>query len=244
MVQDIDFLPLSYKHDRQRRQKRISRRITLVVFLALIVAGTIQQRKTQSRLQARSVVLKTEAGRLVAQIGNPQPTRDEIRRLDVRAELITRLRLCVSPTRVLQAVASSLPQYVSLTRCNLVQADVAHRNAREKPKSSNTPPPNSKSPGERDLEKLIEEAQKTAIVVTLEGLAPDDMAVSAYLGALQKTNLFDEIHLAYSDRTSYGEHILRGFRATLRVRRPEKPAPLESTGTIAGAPPARNGESG
>jgi len=225
MVQDIDFLPASYKHERERSRKRLSRRITLVVFLSLIVAGTWQQRRNRLTLEAQRDRLQLQAGRMLSQLGDPEQIKAEIRQRELHANLLAHLRLRVSATRVLAAVVRCLPKYVSLTRCELnLEEKSAPRQVRAvtagKVHPENRQEAKPKPPAERDLQAIRDESDHKVVTVSIEGLAPNDLAISSYIAALHDAGLFDDVQLQYSDTYEYGEHQLRSFEIRLQVRRP------------------------
>ncbi|HID23248.1 MAG TPA: hypothetical protein EYP14_12715 [Planctomycetaceae bacterium] len=227
MVQDIDFLPASYKHERERSRKRVSRRITLIVFLSFVVAGTWQQRQNRLALEAQRDRLQMQAARMLAQLGDPAKLEEQIHRCRVEADLLAQLRLRVSATRVLAAVVCSRPKYVCLTRCVLsidkggtYPSPPAVLTSKKKPPAG--PQAEPKLPTERDLQAVREEAERTVQVVSVEGLAPNDLAISSYIARLHDTGLFEDVQLQYSDAYEYGEHVLRSFEISLRLRRPKR----------------------
>jgi len=236
MVQDVDFLPVSYRHERERGRKKISRRVVLVVFLALIVAGTHQQRKRQTSLQAQRDRMQNQATQMLSQLEDPDALRAQTHQLEVQARLLTLLRARVPPTRILTAIANGLPKYVSLTSCHVTQATSKER----VPQKLASPKPDaasgSKTPEEQDLQTLCDARDQSFVHVQLEGLAPDDLAVSSCLAALQATNLFDEVQLIYSDTQEYAETTLRSFEIHLRLRQFDDVPDLERAAAIARVP--------
>lgn len=234
MVQQIDFLPASYRQNRQRRQKKLSRRIILLIFLGMVVLGTYQQRRTQSDLQARRDKLQNQAKRLTSRVGDKPAAEKEIRQQDFKANLIALLQIRVPPTRLLAAVTNCLPKYVTLTQCqtsydSYLATAAEKSDSKKKHKKAVNKSKDKPLPEQMDLERLKSDDQKTALFVTLHGIAPNDVAVWSYLAALKKTNVFEDVEQPVIDRHQYLDFELRKFEFRLRVKKPGRSAkPLKS----------------
>lgn len=223
MVHDIDFLPESYRQQRQRREKTVWRRAVLAVFLMLIVLGTFRMRDVRSDLDAQRIGLQQQANRTVAQLQDADEVRRRIEELDVKANLITHLRIQASPTRLLAVITGCLPRFVTLTDYTSAYESIA--SGRE----SNTKPPRHNSGAQSqeeesaevlDLQALRKRDAEKALILFLEGLAPNGVDVSTYLLALERADVFDEVTLLSNDPHPLGDAQLRRFKLRLRVRRP------------------------
>lgn len=222
MSQDINFLPLKYRQVRQSRRKKVWRRSVLIAFLALISAGVVGQRQMRSRLVLARDNLRSNADRMASQLEDPQRLRDEVARLDGHANVLAFLRVRVPPTRILSAVTNALPRFVTLTDLSIksepLPAPAAGRQV--------VPPANpaqlaTVSPAEKDLAALKKERDENSLFVTISGIAPHDIAIAGYLAALQRTGVFAEVVLLYTDQQLIEECHLRRFGARLKVNKPE-----------------------
>jgi Tfp pilus assembly protein PilN len=221
MVPSIDFLPATYHLQRQREHKTLWRRMMVFFFLALAVLGTWQQRQIRRKLELRRDELQTKAQGLMQAVPVKSKVTQELNSLETKSLLLTTLELRVPMTRMLAAVTKSLPELVSLNECHAeaglmessgpsVPAVIPAQISKEKP-----------PPFEADLTELRNASSRTAMMVTLSGIAPDDLAISAYLVALRETELFERVTLAFT-----GQHLVRGenwrnFQIRLQVRNPE-----------------------
>ena len=223
MVQQIDFLPTTYRQTRQCRQRMVSRRFLLVVFLGMIVAGTWQQRHIQARLQAQRDRLQSQAKRMDAQLDDADKVRQQIDKLEIKANLITRLRIRVPPTRLLAAMTECLPTYVRITQCRSTFSSFEDKSAG---KSAAHEEPAAEAEAEEesaeavDLKALQEQEKQTALFMTVSGVAPDDVAISHYIQNLELTDLFDDITLLYTDQYMFQAQRLRSFEMRIRVKKP------------------------
>ncbi len=57
-------------------------------------------------------------------------------------------------------------------------------------------------------------------MLTLSGIAPDDLAISKYLVALRETKLFERVTLAFTGQHQVRDENWRNFQIKLQVRQP------------------------
>ena len=220
MVPLIDFLPATYHLQRQREHKTLWRRMMVFFFLALSVLGTWQQRQLCRKLETRREELQAKAQGLMQSVPAKSKVTQELKDLETKSLLLTTLELRVPMTRVLSAVTKSLPEMVSLNECQaeagLMEISGAAIPAAIPAQISKEKPP----PFEADLTELRNATSRSATMLTLSGIAPDDLAISKYLVALRDTKLFERVTLAFT-----GQHQVRGenwrnFQVKLQVRHP------------------------
>jgi hypothetical protein len=221
-LRGIDFLPASYHEQRAQRKLKLRHRGLLAAAAVLVLIATALQYRERSRLASTRDLLEGRATSSLEQLHGAEAKRRQIEILEAQANLVTQLRVCVPPTRLLEAVTGSLPEFVSLSEFQVKREPVSRRAARAQAARQSTDPAQQEtpSPAELDLQRVIREQGDTALAVTIKGLAPDDLSVSSYLAALHRTNVFDEIQLLYTDQTKFRDVALRTFGIKLFVRRP------------------------
>lgn len=246
MVQEIDFLPLPWRQARIRGRTARLRRIALGVFLSVMVLGAVQQRRNLSELGKVRSRLQERSARMAAQIEPADQLRARVDELDAEAGVVTILRSRASVTALLASAANSLPEGVVLTDLRLSVEAVrppVESQPQSRPKTvPKAAPKVEKKPLIADLERLRAQQAESAVVLTLIGNAPDTVAISQYLAALEKTGSFDEIRLLYSAEVRERKRAMRAFEARLVVRRPGRPASMSKK--PAAAPAAVAGTSG
>ncbi len=223
MVQDIDFLPEEYKARCEQRRRQFWRRVVLVCMLLGIVVGWWQQRTRRLELEARRDQLQAEAAATLARLGSPDRLKRQLERRNTEANLIALLKLRPSFSRVLKALVAALPSYVSLTECTLDLTESGSRDLAARPPTTSgnqDAKAQRRSPAEQDLSELRETLRRQQLQATVQGLAPDDLAVYAYIRALLETGLFEKVQLAYTEAYEYGEYRLRSFKLLAVARRP------------------------
>lgn len=226
MVQSIDFLPASYHESKVRYRRKIWRRGILVITLTLIVIGTFEQRRQQKNLEAKCREVQQHAKKLTNSLNDASELRRRKHELQAKANLITYLRVNVPSTLLLSTVTNSLPEYVSLrsfrSTYEVGESTSAKDKHRPKPKSKGkkNDDAETKLAAEMDSEMLSEKSKLNDVFLTLTGIAPDDVAISHYLGNLNETKIFQEVKLIYSDRAALRELPMRTFEIRLRVKKP------------------------
>ncbi|HVV99184.1 MAG TPA: hypothetical protein VHB77_02520 [Planctomycetaceae bacterium] len=233
-IDDIDFLPPTYRQNRLRRQKQRWHRGIAVVFLVCLMAGSIQQWRTRAVLHGMRERLIEQGNRMSAQIGSPDALHAELQRLEGQAKLLTFLRLRPCPTRVLIALSTHLPDNITLTELNVKPEarprPISTTPATAKPADKSAP---EKLPEEQDLDKLKASAEDTDLAVVVQGFAHDDLTLAGYLSALQREPLFTHVKLVYSDEHQLFDHKVRKFSARLLLRAPHTEAAESSVANTA-----------
>lgn len=228
VVQDVDFLPATYRQTRLKRRQSIWRRSSLVVFLGLIAAGGLGQIEIRRQLVKNRDALRADADRIRSQLESPEELKTRIHRLQVEADLLTYLRIRVPPTRLLTSVARALPRYVTLSEFEL-RYEMPPLVAPTGPPTDPNAQKASKLPREKDLEELKKLNAGTKLCVNVSGTAPDDNAIAQFLKSLEKTGVFSEVTLLFTDLLVVDESNLRRFGVRLLVKPPpyttEPPAP-------------------
>ena len=223
MVPQIDFLPATYHVQRQREHKTLWRRMMVFFFLTIAALGTWQQRDLRRKLETRRDELQSKAEGLLQPVKAQSKLEQQLKELETRALLLTTLELRVPMTRVLTAITNSLPELVSLNDCQAETGLKETSNAR-----SGTLPPllvankdKKPSPFEADLAELRNATNLSATMLTLNGIAPDDLTISQYLVALRETNLFERVTLSFTGQHTVREETWRKFEVRLQVKNAE-----------------------
>jgi Tfp pilus assembly protein PilN len=221
MLPEIDFLPASYRQNQLKHRRQTWRGVVAVAFVALAGLGTFAQYRIHGRLEASRESMQSHAEQMTSQLDNADELYRRIRDLDAKANLVTRLRVRVPPTRILADVTSVLPEFVSLTEFRM-NIETSSAKAEEKPKRGPAAQNAATdiSPQAADLARLDEIDRRSTHVVSLRGLAPDDVAVSKYLAALERTGNYDQVQLLFTDHYTIRGQELRSFGIRLEVRKP------------------------
>ncbi len=226
MVPEIDFLPSSYHKAQMRQQKRTWNRFIVIAFLVLVGLGGVAQWRIESKLETERDKVLAQADRLTSSLRSADDLKRQIADLDLQADFVTQLHIQPRLTPLLNALATARPQYIRLLEVQTkyekmqVMQSLSKRKTRKKAAAKK-----EEDPFKADLERIRKNSGGQAYICTLRGVAPDDLAVSQFLAALQETEFFEQIILLYSDEYHFSEYKLRSFGMRLRLR------PLGESGT-------------
>ena len=222
MIPQIDFLPTTYHVQRQREHKTLWRRMMMLFFLTLAALGTWQQQDLRRRLEVRRDELQSKAEGLLQPIKAQSNLQQQLNDVEARALLLTTLELRVPMTRILNAVTSSLPEMMSLSECNAEPGQKEQSGLRPAvPRPLPTANKVTPSPFASDLTELRSAAGLSTLMLTLSGIAPDDLTISQYLVALRETGLFERVTLSFTGQHTIREETWRKFEVRLQLKNPE-----------------------
>jgi len=219
MIPEIDFLPASYHEARRRHRNRIWRRTIVVIFLTLVSLGTVRQREIQNGLLTQKKTLEERAQLMNEQLESPEQLNQKIKLVEIRANLLTAILLDESPAQLLSIISDALPDFVSLTefRFSFEQVKLKENSLRK-----NTPPGKQEEPLPEllDLKILQERYERENLVISLQGISPDHLAISNYMSHLNQVGLFKEIELVQSNESIFEGQPMRVFRLRMVVKAP------------------------
>ncbi|GAB4140166.1 MAG: hypothetical protein Tsb009_09380 [Planctomycetaceae bacterium] len=231
MIQNIDFLPQNYRRKKKHKHSLRWRRVILVLFFALAVAGSLRQRQTRTEVEKQRDLLRSQVASLEKQLTNPQILHARIEHLDRVASLRANLKINTQPTSLLTSITTKLPRHVSLTEYqHIVETKRQNRTGLQKPRQRSTSPAASLAAEEKDLKELSQKQKHQVVSVFIKGLAKDDFSISRFLNRLQSDAAFQEVQLLYTGEETFQNWPMRGFRIRLQIR---QPAPQQKTNQLA-----------
>ena len=219
-MHDIDFLPADYVCVHATRFSNNWLRVVFVAAVSLMATGWLTQIHSLNQLTARRSQLQQQTHELMSKLGSPETLRSELKVVENDGKLLDVLRLNVPPTRWLSAVVQAMPSSVFLRDIRSSREEITESPVRGTPGGNNTKPTEEMigDPVERDLDRLAKVIERQLLVISLSGTADDDQAVSSFLNALQRTNLFDRVQLLFTDQLGPGAGSQRSFAIRLRAR--------------------------
>lgn len=218
-MHDIDFLPADYVCIRETRSSNNWLRALWVTLATLMAVSWIAQASTTRQLIAHRNELHLQTQELRSQLGSRDVSIHEMAVAENRERLLDLLQFNAYPSQWLSVLSSALPPQVTLREIRSTQEGLANP---EVP-STNTDnlstvlDDEQTDSVERDVERLAHLAKRRSLVISLRGAASDDLAVSSYLNALQRTNVFDHVQLLFTDQEHARDGVSRTFAIRLRV---------------------------
>lgn len=239
-VTTLDFLPVEYVRLRETRRRHAQYRLIVCAAAGLIVCGIVGQLREQAVLSARVERMQRDLVTLEAQIADTAALQTELAALDEELRWWKLLRWRQSPADMLATFSSTVPQEVVLTA--LVLAGEARPIAATGGLSMSPTSPVPLPAARRDLDSLLRRRQAESVIVTIEGMATDDIAITHWLTALHQDRRFERVDLISLDQLQHDAETSRSFSIRLQLANPFAGKPDPSPAAT-GAPliPPREG---
>jgi len=202
---NLNFLPEGYLRIRERRN--IQRRQMKIVFLFFLVVGFC----TWFQLDRRHQIIRERdqavdsLGTLTKNLQSPLALRQELSQLDCKADMLTMLRLRNLPTQIYGILEETRPPEVRLLKLKLSYSKSRESLISMRPVATPPETPGLSVQSERDrlqidLERIQSLVNNRQQEMRLEGVAPNDLQVAAFLGRLRRHEMCQEVRLEYTDR--------------------------------------------
>ncbi len=165
---------------------------------------------------------------------------EEMRALMIeKAELARGLIEPVPRSMLLASLVNTMPDGLSLLALELKSEEIKapRRTIAQQPRKLESKSAKAGKPGTPEP-KL--EPTKRRVLVTAEGVAPDDLAVSGWMGALGKVPYLSSIRLELSEEKDLNGRAVRHFKISMRI---ETNADARAWDGLAALAPPADGES-
>jgi hypothetical protein len=239
-MQDIDFLPQRYREARAQRTKELWAVAVVFVYAGLLCTSGYLQRSDQRQFTQNLAAANAQRAVVTAQAARLAALQAELKQAQARAGLIAYLKHPWPRTQIVAAIVQPLLEGLALGELRVQRLEATPVMNRSSPTRSRAASPtdakaDTRSPVERDLERIREACDATSVVVTLKGTANDVSLVHMYLGALGKDRLFSRVDLMNVDSQEAQRQAGRGCRFTARLvvrpgyGQPSGPTPLPAS---------------
>ena len=205
---NINFVPDDYVQNNESRRTNL---MYLVLFVIVMVSlgGTFATIKMRQRaLDAEEALVNDKLSR--AQEAILQFEQLQTRRKEMMKTALTTAELIESVPRsvLLASMTNDLPPGVSLLKLKLIQKD-------PKKTSSNTPVSNyqkAQASQTDDISANISREKSLETHINIEGVAPSDRQVAAYIQSLNNSSLLDSVALVESKEHEIEDTVFRRFK--------------------------------
>ena len=220
-MQDIDFLPQKYRDQTAQRKARRWRLLVVIGFGLVLAVGAYGQQKLRRNAHEQLAMVRAQYDVSTAQAAQLAGIEAKLRGERTTADLATYLRHPWPKTRIIDAVLSPLPESITLRKLQ-IQRETAPSSSLRDPKpihaAGDAAPKDTRSPAQKDLDRLRELYDTAPTVVTLEGMTNDQARLHAYLGKLAEGDFFSKTALVSLESASEAGSGASKFRARLNVR--------------------------
>ncbi len=205
---NINFVPDDYVQSNESRRANLMCLVLFSVVIAALGGSCVMIRIRQRACRAEEALVNTKMTRMqeaIAQFEQLQAKRKEMMKTALTtAELIEPVPRSV----LLASLTNSLPAGTSLVKLNLIQKEPP-RSARSRPTPNKYQAAQGQTATASDSgssEKLLE------TLMDIEGVAPSDLQVAAYIECLGSSPLLTNVALVESKETKVDESMFRRFK--------------------------------
>lgn len=222
MVANINFVPDDYVQGNESRRTNLVYLVLFAVVMTALggsfVAIKLRQRACGTNEKAVNARM-AEIQEVINQFEQLQGKRKEM----MKTALTTAELLEPVPRSVLLAsLTNNLPPGVSLVKLNLLQKQSKEGSTTAPPskgskyqaaQANNVAGQNGQTPGSENPEKLLETH------ISIEGTAPTDLQVAAYIERLTISSLLTSVALVESKECKIEDNVFRQFKLTALLRK-------------------------
>ena len=226
-MENIDFLPASYREKNAQRKTQAWRGVVLAAFSALLAAGWLGQLEIRRVVEAQLDAVRAQYDHITEQGQKLAALQAELREARAEAELYTYLRHPWPRTQLLAAIAAPLTDAITLRKL-VVRQEEASGTPVAPPATIALSPAGATSDAksaeaalpaaERTLKKLRAAFDEAPLTVTLEGVGRDSASLHVYLGKLAESDWFSAVDLRSVERLEADRPAALRFVARLVVR--------------------------
>ena len=215
-MQNINFVPDEYVQNSESQRTNLIYLVLLIVVMAGLV-GSFASIKVRQRLcmaEEKRVNVK------MAQVPEALKQSEELQKKykGMMKTVLTAAELLevVPRSTLLASLTNNLPSGASLLKLKLIQKEPKRSHAVSKPNSKYQASQSKKSgPGGPTISR--EKTLETSI--SIEGIAPTDLQVAAYIKRLSGSNLLENVALVESKEQKTDKKVFRKFKLTAMLKK-------------------------
>jgi len=212
---NINFVPEDYVQSNESRRTNLMYLVLLVVVMAALGGSFLTIKIRQRALDTKEQMVSSKMAKAKEAIKQFEELQAK-RKVMIKAALTTAELLEPVPRSVLLAsLTNNLPMGVSLLGLNLLQKEpkginrTGVTNSYRAAQAKNATAGQSRIPREKLLETYID----------IEGIAPSDLQVAAYIEQLSSSTLLDNVALVESKEYEIDDTTFRRFKLTTMLRK-------------------------
>jgi Tfp pilus assembly protein PilN len=212
-MSNINFVPDDYIQSNESRRANLMCLVLFSVVIAALGGSSVAIRIRQRACNAQEAMINAKMAQMeesIEKFETLQTKRKEM--MLTTAELLEPVPRSV----LLASLTNNLPPGVSLIKLNVIQKK-ADKQAASAPAKNKYAAAQSKDGAEPEMKPSAEQGLETHMEI--EGIAPSDLQVAAYIDHLGNSFLLDDVSLVESKEQKVGDTAFRDFRLTAMLRK-------------------------
>jgi Tfp pilus assembly protein PilN len=210
-MSNINFVPDDYVQSNESRRANLMCLVLFSVVMAALGGSSVAIRIRQRACGAQETLVNAKMAQMEESIKKFEDLQTKRKEM-MRTALTTAELLEPVPRSVLLAsLTNTLPPGVSLVRLNVIQKELP-KSAADKPAKTKYEAAQEKAGMELDVKLSSERSVETRMEI--EGIAPSDLQVAAYIEHLGNTALLGDVALVESNEKKIQDTTFRLFKLT------------------------------
>jgi Tfp pilus assembly protein PilN len=209
---NINFVPDDYVQSNESRRANLMCLVLFSVVIAALAGAFVTIQVRQRACSAEDALITAKTARMQESIKQFEQLQEKRKEMMRTALTTAELLESVPRSVVLASLTNTLPAGVSLTRLELEQKELT----RAVPSMAKKPPVVNKyqaaqaQPAEPEMQPSPEKNTETHL--DIEGIAPSDIQVAAYIERLGNSALLSDVALVESKEIKVNQVAFRDFR--------------------------------
>jgi Tfp pilus assembly protein PilN len=216
----VDFLPEDYMDKKAQQRTNVICLVLFFLVMAGVAGGVIMTEKRQKNMNDREELVKRNYVKATESLKQMETLEKKKEQMMQKATISTALMEMVPRSLLIALVTNDLPAGASLLEYNLVSKS-AKKKGDKKKKSVKRSRNKRKRKVEKDEEaKKAEEfkaPEKMETTIEIEGLANSDLQVADLISNLNRSKLFKQVNLLFSEKHEEEDMVLRRFRLSIEL---------------------------
>jgi Tfp pilus assembly protein PilN len=212
----VNFLPEDYIDKKAQQRTNV---ICLSLFLLVmsgVAGGFVVTEQRQRSMDNYAEQVKRDMLQASNSLKQMEVLEQKKKQMMMKASISALLMEPVPRSLLVATVTNNLPAGVSLLGCNLVSKEASKAGdtgVRNRNKKAVRTAPAKKEEGEKAAgETEIPAPEKLQTTIELTGIAGNDIQVAELIANLNRSELFSQVNLAFSEQQNTAEESLRHFK--------------------------------
>ena len=209
---NINFVPDDYIQSNESRRTNLMYFILFAVVMAGLGGAFMTIKVRQHAIEAKERLVNEKLTKAKEAIKKFEELQEKRKSMMKTALTTAELHEPVPRSVLIASLTNNLPPGVSLLKLTLVQKEIRDTSRRPKPSTTKfEQAKKTQAASEMPPKKQIE------TVISLEGIAPSDLQVAAYIENLSGSALLNNVALVESKEKEIEEAIFRDFKLTAKL---------------------------
>ena len=211
-MKKVDFLPEDYMDKKAQQRTNVICLVLFFLVMAGVAGGVIVTEKRQKNMNDREELVKRNYVKATESLKQMETLEKKKEQMMKKATISAALMEMVPRSLLIALVTNDLPGGVSLLEYNLKTKAVKKRTVKKKSRvrSKNKRARNSAEDNAKAEEFTMPDKMETTIEI--EGLANSDLQVADLIANLNRSELFGQVNLLFSEKHEMEDMLLRRFR--------------------------------